>query len=294
MTPDDLLSPPLAAALDDVGRVDTPALCEARLQAHYAAQVLAATGFGYLPAVEDYSHTALRWDDARRGLSTGALPGGELRVGLSLAELRLVLHGAGVDERFETRGNTLQQAFAWADRMIQRHTDKQPEGGPLALPEHDLPEHALAEGAPFDGADAAAREELAAWFAAGAHAVTSVARGASDAGDPLCWPHHFDVATLITLSGSGEDAHTVGVGFSPGDGAYPCPYFYVNPWPRPEGRSLPELAGGGHWHTEGWLGAVLTADTITATSGGQARASLLAEFIASAVPAARTLAGETP
>jgi hypothetical protein len=48
---------------------------------------------------------------------------------------------------------------------------------------------------------------------------------------------------------------------SPGDGSYSQPYFYVSPWPYPDVSTLPPLVLG-HWHTEGWVGAVLTAEEI--------------------------------
>jgi hypothetical protein len=69
---------------------------------------------------------------------------------------------------------------------------------------------------------------------------------------------------LITLdAGVGsEEARSIGVGFSPGDGSYDQPYFYVTPWPYPDTEDLPSLTAGAHWHREGWTGAVLTAERL--------------------------------
>lgn len=53
---------------------------------------------------------------------------------------------------------------------------------------------------------------------------------------------------------------SVGVGLSPGDSGYPEPYVYVTPWPYPTGE-LPALPWG-HWHTEGWTGAVLRGSAL--------------------------------
>ena len=70
---------------------------------------------------------------------------------------------------------------------------------------------------------------------------------------------------------------------SPGDTSYDEPYFYINPWPFPEKRDgHPDLEGGGHWHTEGWFGAVLPASSIrdgsASEQGGQVYAFIRSAF----------------
>lgn len=57
----------------DVARAG--ALAEARLQAHWAAQAIAAVGDALVPAQADDSHSSLRWDAGREmflGRGTGA------------------------------------------------------------------------------------------------------------------------------------------------------------------------------------------------------------------------------
>ena len=70
---------------------------------------------------------------------------------------------------------------------------------------------------------------------------------------------------------------------SPGDGSYPQPYFYVSPWPYPEGSALPALASG-KWHTEVWVGAVLTGDEILSKTDQQ---RFVQDFIQQAIAAVR-------
>jgi hypothetical protein len=78
------------------------------------------------------------------------------------------------------------------------------------------------------------------------------------------WPHHFDLATLISLPHTQKDESvSIGVGMSPGDGNYNEPYWYVTPWPDPTPVNLPKLSSSGTWHTKGWVGAILTASQLS-------------------------------
>ena len=75
-----------------------------------------------------------------------------------------------------------------------------------------------------------------------------------------------------------EEARSVGVGMTPGDGGYPEPYFYVTPWPYPNPEVLPRLATGS-WHTEGWTGAVLTGTEALAGEVEERTRAFLAEAV---------------
>ena len=80
----------------------------------------------------------------------------------------------------------------------------------------------------------------------------------------------------------------MGVGQSPGDDSYAEPYWYAGPYPFPPVNDLPQLAGGGHWHTEGWVGAVLPASDYIDAPDQRAQ---VGAFIDSAVAACRKLLG---
>jgi hypothetical protein len=98
-----------------------------------------------------------------------------------------------------------------------------------------------------------------------------------------CWPHHFDLATLITVTAAKETAESirsVGVGLSPGDEHYGEPYFYVTPWPYPDPKKLPPLPEIGRWHTKNFTAAVLPAHQILAAAGRQTETE---QFLAEAV-----------
>ena len=104
-----------------------------------------------------------------------------------------------------------------------------------------------------------------------------------------CWPHHFDIATYVGLgAGDAETARGIGVGMSPGDESYGQPYFYINPWPHLDAASLPELPPPGHWHTQGFVGAIATAEKVLSLSDIETE---LPTFIAAAFAIGRKKLG---
>lgn len=269
----DLVRPRLAAALTEVGRVPAAALTEARLQLHHALQVVAAVGATHVPARDDYSHTTVGWQPVGHWFESGALPGGTLRAGLSLPSITLRLGEDMLRERFELPGRTLAEATAWMHDVVQRHHAT--EHTALDTLSHDLPAHALVDGGTFEGTTVPARAELGHWFEAADALLEAYGEHEPRASVRRGWPHHFDLATLVDLG----EGRSIGVGLSPGDGSYDEPYFYVTPWPYPESGALPPLRGPGHWHTEGFTAAILTASALADLSEASARADALATFV---------------
>ncbi|MDH4283081.1 MAG: hypothetical protein OEV36_10550, partial [Myxococcales bacterium] len=65
-----------------LGTVSPSALSRARLELHWAAQLVSAPGTTLLPAEADYGHTNLGWDAALCVLSGRSIGTGSLRAGL--------------------------------------------------------------------------------------------------------------------------------------------------------------------------------------------------------------------
>jgi hypothetical protein len=227
------------------GSMDPHTLADARVQLHWAAQTVAGVGRTLNAPCADHSHTSFAWSDAHEALLQEPVDG--ITCGLRLHDLTVIVIDATLRE-LPLRGRTLDEGFAFLESQF---------GKTLKRPDVDLPDHAVARGARFD-ADAGHLAELARYCGNASHVLGEIARSNPKAGPVRCWPHHFDIATLITLSDHGEDAHTIGVGLSPGDGGSPEPYYYVTPWPYPDASRLGELSAG-RWNTVGWTGAVLSA-----------------------------------
>jgi hypothetical protein len=260
--------PPVSApSWRKIDGVDRGALREARLQAHYAVQWLARAARAYAtPAPIDH-HTNLGWNDAITGFTTQTLPQGAV-VGLNIAQLMLTLWDSMAPPQsidLQGRGDVaIRQWLGW-----HLSANKGLDPGALDRPSpYRMPEHPIGDGAPYGAAGLGpALADLASWYAnandvLGETRQRILARGI--AAPPVrCWPHHFDLDSLISL-GTGAGTHSVGVGFSPGDAYYDQPYFYVSRYPPPDVASLPSLAPLGHWHTHHFTAAVATADRVVA------------------------------
>jgi hypothetical protein len=215
-------------------------------------------------------------------------PESTARAALDLTHLALVLLDAGNEPlaEFSLSGKKLDEAFEWMGSVVTRLS----KGfqGPLQRRDYDMPSHPVATGGTFSPRPLAEFEEFTRWYANAHHALSRVKAQAVDASPVRCWPHHFDIATLISLDSERDPEHapSINMGLSPGDGSYDEPYWYVNPWPRPEDPELTKLGGGGHWHTKGWLGAVLPGSGLAAAgSEAAAQAEGLDAFLKSALAA---------
>ena len=274
------------AAWAPLSGTDPQQLREACLQAHHAAQWLARVARAYVTPQPDDGHTNLGWDRALGGFATHPLPDGAW-LSLRLSDLTLGLHaGAAGALLLPLEGRSDAHARQWlGEQLAARGFDAHALD---ASPPYEMPAHAVSRGAlygPTALADALA--ELVAWFGNAALSLGAVHEHAIarrlQASPVRCWPHHFDLATLITLAGR-DPAGYVGAGLSPGDDYYDEPYFYVSVHPKPDPAVLPALPLLGHWHLRDFTGAVATAHSIVAAKNPQAETD---RFLAAAVDGAR-------
>lgn len=264
-----------------LGAVAPQRLAEAREALHHASRVVAAAGETFVPHRPDTGHTALVWLESHRALAGAEIPGRfPCRLALRVADLTLLLldrQGAPHAE-LALEGQTPAEANAWAAQAIRVHTHGE-HARPLVHPGFQIPGKVDRFAAPR-----AELAELARWYADADAELCRLALRTPGAGPVVCWPHHFDIATLIELGGG----RTIGVGLSPGDAGSAEPYVYVNHSPAQPGRALPSLDAG-EWNTSGWLGALLRGSALVAAGDAGAQQELWRRFVTSAVAASRKL-----
>jgi hypothetical protein len=258
---------------------DARTLSDARLQVHHAAQLVAGIGVSYLPHVEDDSHTSMEWLSA----SLASQPTGARSVRLAVRPhpfALVVLAGDSPVATFALNGRTIADATAWIRRRV---AELGLDAAAYTPPTHfTIPKHPVGSGSPFDVGDTFAFQELQRWVSNAANALESL-REVIPVADPVrCWPHHFDIATLLTIA----PGRTINVGLEPGDEYYDEPYWYASMYPSPSSDSLRDEIEGGFWHTEGWIGAVYPGSRMPSDETQQAS---IAEFLRSAINASSKL-----
>lgn len=204
---------------------------------HWAAQTAAGVGRTLLPKQPDDSQESFTWSDAHAALLQAPVDG--RRAGIRFRDLTLiVVERDAITQSFAMRGHTLDEGFAFFERIFGATLQRPAEGMPEEPRDYDVDASALAE---------------AECLYAEANAILTTVRDAQWSA-VRCWPHHFDIATLLTHS----NGNTLGAGLSPADATRNEPYYYVTPWPYPDASRLPKLAHGA-WNTNGWTGAILPA-----------------------------------
>ncbi len=273
-------------------------LTDARLQLHWATQIVAAVPATYAPPVPDHSHTSLSWDGASASMVTAPIGRDRaVQAGLRLPDLALVLHDAAgsIAREFPLEGHTLAEGYAWMEDALTRTLAREAHDTALPRRSEGMPAHSVGSGSAF-AAGSRVLVELAHWYGNAALLLEEVRRKDQRASPVRIWPHHFDIATLIAVDAGGdpEQARSVGVGMTPGDDSYDQPYFYVLPWPAPQRAEFPALEGGGKWHREGWVGAVLTsAELVGSASTAERQRERARAFLTSAVSGSRELLGSS-
>jgi hypothetical protein len=237
-------------------------LRDARLLAHYGAQWLARAARGYIPAQPHDGHTSLGWDGEFRGLTTQPLPDNS-RIGLRIPDLMLCVLGDR-GEALPLDGRAEPEVRAWlGEQLAGRGADPSRLDAPAP---YDMPHNVVALGARYSIEELVEPlEAMAVWFANGHAMLSAVRQGLLarkfKAPEVRCWPHHFDMDSLIALGGG----RAVGSGFCPGDEFCDEPYFYISIYPEPYIPALPLLPPVGHWHSYKFIAALAPAHKIVAS-----------------------------
>jgi hypothetical protein len=279
-----------------LGEPPPDTLTDARLQLHYAAQIVSSVGFTFGDPVPDFNHTNMGWVGELGALASWPTPGGKpFQAALRFQDLTLLFLGADgkIVGVYPMDGRTIDDGYQWLQSSIETHTGR-PLSKALFRPDHELPPHPAGKGTALSSKPTTPYEELSRWYA-NADRVLREWQSEYPAASPVrCWPHHFDIAFLIHLDAGkdAEESRTIGVGLSPGDESYQEPYFYISPYPYPEKEtSLPALAGEGHWHTEDFIAAVLPASKLVDAGSAAAQLRQVEAYVQSAIEGCHRLLG---
>ncbi|HIK19099.1 MAG TPA: hypothetical protein IGS53_27975 [Leptolyngbyaceae cyanobacterium M33_DOE_097] len=273
-------------------------LIESRLQLHYAVQFIAATGAALAEALPDYSHTSLSWNPHLKAFVGPTIQGtNPFQVAIDPVAFALVVLNQQAEQvtTLPLHGKSMGEGLTWLKQEVAKRGQDPSAIVFLDYPPDDFPTHALAQGGLFEAGPEANRSELASYFH-NTHALLQyVILAYEEVSEIHIWPHHFDIATLITLPKTQADQTlTIGVGLSPGDTSYHEPYWYVSPYPYPETTNLPAIAGDGFWHTQHWVGAVLPASCLHSGEDAIAQQHQVEAFLESAIKASIALLKPEP
>lgn len=253
-------------------------LTQTRIELHWLAQVVAAAGDAFLEPAPDDGQSNMAWDPQHSALVGRPAPNGS-QLGLTVADAELVVMGPDktVVAQCQARGKRLKTLLSWAGDAMSSASGQSPRGE-LQTRGYPMASHQVSSGQPFAFENAKALNELARWFGNAAVWVTEASGLDPRASDVRCWPHHFDVGAIIMLEPDKpfEEASQLGLGWSPGDDTYAEPYFYVTPFPVPD--RLPDLPSG-HWHREGFTGAILTGTQVVAAGDSGAQSRSVRDFL---------------
>lgn len=241
-------------------------LGEARQQAHYAALWLDRISRSYVPARPDDSHLGLTWSFNDQAMLTQYLPNNSA-FGLVLSELVIFcVHPDGYSQEIILDGKSDSDIKEWIGDQLD-NMGLSPDELEKKLP-YSLEGLAPEDDAAYDTIDTAiSLQELSLWYDDAQKVLIHLARSITDRSVKLSniiiRPQQFDISIQIHLRTTKPDYHPViWIGMSPGDKNYNQPYFYVTPWPFLMPFSLPELPLLGHWHMQGYVGAVALGSRI--------------------------------
>ena len=262
-----------------LGAVPVADLVDAKVQLHWAAQIVAAFGNALLQPQPDDSQSNLGWVDPLGALCSHPTSDG-WSVGLRLVDLTLLFLAPNncIQKEFGLSGQTLLQGFEWLTETYS-HASGAMLTKPFALRDYDMPPHPVGRNAIFQLSHGAPFQEFHYWYGNAHKVIRAVTEKWKEASPIRCWPHYFDIATLVSLPlpQNGGATGTVGCGMSSGDASYAEPYLYVTVWPYPEKETLPDLTVG-KWHTEGFVAAVLTASDLIASGQTETQAERVHQF----------------
>jgi hypothetical protein len=243
-----------------INKINLTDLRETRKGLHQAVQIVSAFPRNLLSHDATDGTASLTWNPRISGLES--LPfsttQGAVKVVLSFNSCSLQLHLNNiVKDSFVMKHHSLNQGLQWLKTKASQ-IGIDPYKINLELP-YEIEQYDHDQLLKVN--DAALQVYRALYHNSHLLLKCLVVEKWEEAFDIRCWPHHFDLATLIPLEKNeeGDILKSIGVGFSPGDEGIEEPYFYANIWPSVSYDSLAaKPLEIGKWNKHGWSGAVMS------------------------------------
>jgi hypothetical protein len=266
----------IADTWEKIGAIDFVDFQKEINQSHCASKIAGLWGGAYSVHQDDWSELSLSWE-------SGALISGPIEGGHTLkydpAKLTLkFLNGFLEDSStYQFHSKTIDDAVSWLKEMANGCGL---DSGKINLDKSKFPDGPVKDGEPFTISPSSPELlEMTRYYTNAAIALTKTQEDAPNPTPVRIWPHHFDMDTVQKFGGEYKPEAQVGRGFSPGDGSYSEPYFYVNLWPYPTLDEIMEITGPGFWHKKGWTGRVLTASEIKSQNDAQTQMETTLSFL---------------
>jgi hypothetical protein len=224
---------------------------------HQAIQIVGAVPRNLLPEDPTDGSASMNWDSSRKSLVADPIEinGKKTYVGLGLSNAILFIKTEKEINTFDLNGQSTIDGLNWVKTQLNK-LGYDSEKVTLKLP-YEIPAYDSTQNLSFDSQGI---EELARLYNNISIVLQSVTEKLENALAVKCWPHHFDIATLIPVE-EGEDGvitKSIGIGLSPGDEGTNQPYIYINAWPNIPLEDLKDIQLSiGDWNKDGWSGAKL-------------------------------------
>jgi len=245
--------------------IDLEILKTTREALHQVVQMVSAVPRNLLPHDPSDSSASLEWNNPLKGLQAKPIltdTDEAILVGLQFEAFRLYIANHNeVISNMEMQGKTVLEGLQWLkDTLAQLglNSDQITLDLPYKIKAYDYSQPVTTE--------PSALLEFSNLFYNTQDILSKITSQYEKASEIRCWPHHFDIATLITVKTDEKEAtsSSIGVGLSPGDEAIQEPYVYVNAWPFIELRKLQtHPLPNGYWNKKGWSGGVLTYSALS-------------------------------
>lgn len=251
--------------------IDLSVLRDNRKSLHHAVQLVGAVPRNLLPHDPTDGTASLQWNTSLNSLESIPVTnpvGLQIAVGFRFKTFFLYMSSTGTQiDWFDMKGKSANEGLYWIKEKLEK----------LLFPFEEISFNLPYKIENFNtirplGASEQALKEYAKLYRNSHRTLAKMAPKWENAYDVRCWPHHFDLATLVPIKTDkdGEILESIGIGFSPGDEGIDEPYLYVNVWPKIEADLLSKHdLQIGQWNSEAWCGAVLTYSELLQASDQQ-------------------------